>query len=91
MFTKSLAVEFSSKGITINGIAPGLTLTPTAENRYDAGQFDALIKRIPRGRAGEKSDIAGLAVFLATDKADFIAGQTIFVDGGQTIDGFIVK
>ena len=72
--------------IRINGIAPGRTETPSnQELMNDSTGWQAIIDRIPLGRAGLPEDYAGLAVLLASDAASFITGTTILCDGGYTI------
>lgn len=83
-FTKSCAVELASKGIQANAVLPGLIVTDmSARARKRAG--DKLLERIPVERFGEPDDVANLIVFLASDYADYITGQTICVDGGMSI------
>ena len=87
-YTRSLAVELAHKGIRVNAIAPGWV---TVENYFKAipgfNEEDAkkvAAEKIPLGRSGEKGEIAKLAVFLCSDDAGFIVGQTIVADGGTT-------
>jgi NAD(P)-dependent dehydrogenase (short-subunit alcohol dehydrogenase family) len=82
-FTKALALELAAHGITVNAISPGMTDTalPRA-NRTEADML-AHAQRIPLGRIAQPQDIAGPAVFLASDAARFITGQTLFVNGGS--------
>jgi gluconate 5-dehydrogenase len=82
---KQLATEWAAHGIRVNGIAPTFTRTPLVE-RYlsDPGFYSALVNRIPLGRICETADLAGIALFLASDASAFITGQNIFVDGGVT-------
>ena len=89
MLTKSLGVELIKHGINVNGIAPGLIHTK-AIDRYSERDLTAFNRKIPFGGGGLPADIAALAVFLADkSKSRFIVGQTITVDGGQSIDGAI--
>lgn len=89
MMTKSLAVELVAHGINVNGIAPGLIHTK-ALDRYSEHDLDSFNRKIPFGAGGSPADIAELAVFLADkNRSRFIVGQTITVDGGQSIDGSI--
>lgn len=82
---KQLASEWARYGIRVNGIAPTFTRTPLVE-RYlgDPDFYSALVARIPLGRVCETIDLAGIAVFLASDASAFITGQNVFVDGGVT-------
>jgi NAD(P)-dependent dehydrogenase (short-subunit alcohol dehydrogenase family) len=82
---KQLATEWAPHGIRVNGIAPTFTRTPLVEGYLSDPEFyGALVKRIPLGRVCETADLAGIAVFLASDASAFITGQNIFVDGGVT-------
>lgn len=81
MLTRSLALDLAPE-IRVNGIAPGAILWPT--QGMPAKEKDAIISQTPLGRTGEVSDIASLAVFLATD-AGYITGQVIAVDGGRSL------
>jgi 3-oxoacyl-[acyl-carrier protein] reductase len=79
--TKSAAKELGSRGITVNAIAPGFINTPMTQQLTEK-QIEASLARVPLGRMGEPADIAHLAAFLASDKASYITGQVICVDGG---------
>ena len=79
--TKSTAKELSSRRITANCIAPGYIATDMTDNLSDAVKED-LEKQIPLGRIGSPDDIANMVLFLASDEASYITGQTITVDGG---------
>jgi NAD(P)-dependent dehydrogenase (short-subunit alcohol dehydrogenase family) len=82
---KQLATEWAPFSIRVNGIAPTFTRTPlVADYLNDPDFYQGLVNRIPMGRICETSDLAGLAVFLASDASSFITGQNIFVDGGVT-------
>lgn len=82
-FTRSLCNEWASKGINVNGIAPGYMETNNTEQiRNDSKRNDAILERIPQGRWGRPEDIAGAAIFLASEASDYINGFTIAVDGG---------
>ncbi len=82
---KQLATEWAKYGIRVNGIAPTFTRTPLVETYLnDPDFYNGLVNRIPMGRVCETSDLAGIAVFLASDASAFITGQNIFVDGGVT-------
>lgn len=80
--TKSFALEFASRGITFNCIAPGFIRTPMTDV-LTQDQKNAMLSKIPQTRFGEPSDIANTAVFLASDEAEYITGQTLHVNGGM--------
>lgn len=84
-FVKGVAIELAPHGIRANGIAPGLIRTAqTLDPVHSVGEegLQAFIPNIPLGRIGDASDIADVAVFLASDKARYMTGQTLTVDGG---------
>src|SRR6202158_1561572 len=83
--TKSAALEAASSGVRVNAVAPGPIETGML-NRFTgtAERKAALLKTVPLGRVGEPADIARAAVFLASEKASFITGQILTVDGGKT-------
>jgi len=83
--TKSAALEAASTGVRINAVAPGPIETAML-NRFTgtAERKAALLKTVPLGRVGDPADIARAAVFLASEKASFITGQILTVDGGKT-------
>ncbi|MEM7494342.1 MAG: 3-oxoacyl-[acyl-carrier-protein] reductase [Pseudomonadota bacterium] len=83
-FTKSLAQEVGSRGITANTIAPGFIESPMTDVLPDA-QKEALLKQIPTGKLGQGDDIASAAVFLASDEAAYVTGQTLHVNGGMAM------
>jgi 3-oxoacyl-[acyl-carrier protein] reductase len=80
-FTKALAAEVASRGITVNCIAPGFVVTPMTDALDDA-QRSAITQRIPLGRLGTPADVAAAVVYLAADEAGWITGQTLHVNGG---------
>src|ERR1700722_4732581 len=83
MLTRDLSIELAPLGITINSIAPGAIETPINKALLnDPVKLDALLENIPLKRLGEPSDVASVAVFLASDESSYITGTTIFVDGG---------
>jgi 3-oxoacyl-[acyl-carrier protein] reductase len=82
--TKSAAKEIGSRGITVNCIAPGYIATDMT-NQLDDQAKDLLISQIPLGRIGSPDDIAATALFLASDEAGYITGQTFTVDGGMVM------
>ena len=83
-FSKSIAKEFASRGITSNAVAPGYIRTEMTAKLPQAVQ-DEVLKVIPMQRFGEPADVAGVCMFLASPAADYITGQTIVVDGGLVI------
>lgn len=83
-FTRACAVELGVKGIQVNAVLPGMIMTEMSVRvRKRAGA--EILERIPLSRFGEPSDVANLVLFLASDKADYITGQAISVDGGLSI------
>lgn len=81
--TKTLAIEWGKQGVRVNAIAPGLIQTDMTSNVWNSSFGAAYIeRRIPVGRIGQPRDIGGAVVFLASDAADFIHGETIAIDGG---------
>lgn len=82
--TKATAKELASRNITVNAIAPGFVETEMTDKLADSVK-EAAVKTIPLGRFGSAEEIADAAVFLASDKAKYITGQTICVDGGIAI------
>jgi glucose 1-dehydrogenase len=84
--TRTLALEFAGRGIRVNGIGPGATVTPI--NRAwidDPVKKEQVESHIPLARAGTADEMGGVACFLASDDGAYITGQTIFVDGGLTL------
>jgi len=81
-FTKSLARELGSRGITVNAVAPGFIDTDMTR-ALPAEQREALIKQVPAGRLGTPEDIAAAVVFLASASASYITGDTLHVNGGM--------
>ena len=79
--SKSAAKELAPRGITVNAIAPGYIATDMTDQITDQAK-ESLITKIPLGRIGSPSDIAASALFLASDEAGYITGQTLTVDGG---------
>jgi len=84
-FTKSAALEYAARGIRINAVCPGLIWTPMADQMVAAGQGEALKameKSIPMGRVGRPEEIADAVLWLCSDAASYVTGQSISVDGG---------
>jgi glucose 1-dehydrogenase len=83
MLMRTIAVELAAHGITVNNIAPGAVDTPIdAATKAAPEKYAALLHEIPLGRMGQPAEIAGLAVFLASDAAAYITGSTYVIDGG---------
>jgi 3-oxoacyl-[acyl-carrier protein] reductase len=82
--SKSIAAEVASRGITVNCIAPGFIVTAMTDALKD-DQRDALLQAIPAGRLGEVDDVAAGVVFLASDEAAYVTGQTLHVNGGMAM------
>ena len=83
-FTKSMARELASRGITVNAVAPGFIQTDMTSKLTDE-QKAKLTQNIPMGRLGSPEDIAKVVAFLCSNDADYITGQVIAVDGGMTM------
>ena len=84
-FTKSAALEYAARGIRINAICPGLIWTPMADQMVAGGQGEALKameKSIPMGRVGRPEEIAYAVLWLSSEAASYVTGQSISVDGG---------
>ena len=86
LMMKSIAQEVAPHRIRVNSICPGAIRTPINRDAWDTPQaYESLLKLIPYKRIGEVEDIGRVAVFLASDDADYIHGASIFVDGGMTL------
>jgi NAD(P)-dependent dehydrogenase (short-subunit alcohol dehydrogenase family) len=86
--TRSLAVEWSKKGVTVNAIAPGVFRTELNAQLLDSTpRGKELLMRTPMGRFGKTEELIGAAVYLASDGASFVTGQTLVVDGGFLASG----
>jgi NAD(P)-dependent dehydrogenase (short-subunit alcohol dehydrogenase family) len=85
--TRALALEWAPFNVNVNAIGPGVTHTDINRQYFQdhPEALQAFINDIPVGRAGQVDDCIGAAVFLASDAADFITGQTLIIDGGMTI------
>ena len=83
--TKHIAAEFGKFGIRCNAIAPGTIATQRNWERLTTEQRVDIVSSIPLGRAGKPEEIAGVALMLASDYCSFVNGQTVVVDGGETI------
>ena len=89
--TTTLALEWSGRGIRVNGIAPGIIRTELHRSLVEQGKLDPskLRARAPMGRLGEVDDVVGPAIFLASDEAAYITGHTLVVDGGWLCNGYV--
>ncbi|RKQ70779.1 3-oxoacyl-[acyl-carrier-protein] reductase [Litorimonas taeanensis] len=83
-FSKSLAQEVASRGITVNTIAPGFIRSPMTDELNEE-QRSATLARIPAGELGAGDDIAAAAVYLASQEANYVTGQTLHVNGGMAM------
>jgi acetoacetyl-CoA reductase len=81
-FTRALAKENASKGVTVNAVAPGYTDTPMV-SAVPESVMKTLLAQIPLGRLGKPDEIAAAVVFLASDTSAFITGETLAVNGGH--------
>jgi glucose 1-dehydrogenase len=84
--TRTLALEYAGRGIRVNAIGPGATVTPINRAWIDDPEKRAMVtQHIPMGRAGDAEEMAAVTAFLLSDESAYITGQTIFVDGGLTL------
>jgi 3-oxoacyl-[acyl-carrier protein] reductase len=81
---KSIAAEYAKRGVTANAIAPGFIATAMTDKLNDK-QREAILSRVPAGRLGTGADVAAAAVFLASDEAAYVTGQTVHVNGGMAM------
>lgn len=84
-YTKSSAVELARYGIRVNGVAPGYVDTPMTHEYIHSERESEFLARIPLGRYAEVEDLEGTFVFLASPASDYMIGQLLVLDGGQTI------
>jgi meso-butanediol dehydrogenase/(S,S)-butanediol dehydrogenase/diacetyl reductase len=87
-FTRQLAVDYGRKGLRVNSICPGPTLSPRVKGYFDSGRADpqGTLQKVMLSRFAECDEIASVAAFLVSDAASFVHGASILVDGGQTIN-----
>ena len=83
-FTKALAQEIASRGVTANCVAPGFIASPMTDALND-GQRDAILGRIPAQRLGTGEDVAAAVTYLSSDEAAYVTGQTLHVNGGMAM------
>jgi NAD(P)-dependent dehydrogenase (short-subunit alcohol dehydrogenase family) len=86
-YTKTAALELAPHGIRVNALAPDFTMTEGLESIAHPGVIDHVRHMVPMGRAGHVDEMAGAAVFLASDLSAYVTGQTIHVDGGTSASG----
>ncbi|WP_346922839.1 SDR family oxidoreductase [Glutamicibacter creatinolyticus] len=84
--TRAMTAEWAGHGIQVNGIAPGYIHTEMTQNLVDDEQFNSwILGRTPANRWGTVADLAGPAIWLASDGSNYVNGQTIFIDGGMSV------
>jgi 3-oxoacyl-[acyl-carrier protein] reductase len=81
---KSIAQEYAKRNVTANCIAPGFITSPMTDKLNDK-QREAILARVPAGRIGAGADVAAAAVYLASDEAAYVTGQTLHVNGGMAM------
>jgi len=86
--TRQLAVDYGPKGLRVNSICPGPTMSPRVRGYFDSGRADSqgTLRKVMLGRFAQCEEIANVAAFLVSDAASFVHGASILVDGGQTIN-----
>lgn len=89
MLTKNGALEMTPDGVRVNAILPGLVETPLTKRHFDnPAAHAAFLQRIPMGRAAQPEDIAGPALFLASEEARYVSGASLLVDGAWAVSGY---
>ena len=83
-FSKALAQEVAARNVTVNCVAPGFIASPMTDALNEA-QRDTILSRIPAGRLGQGSDVAAACVYLASEEAAYVTGQTLHVNGGMAM------
>jgi len=78
--TKSLSIELASRGVTVNAVAPGIIATAMSDGKFDATTIERMV---PMKRVGQPAEVADLVAFLASDRAAYITGQIISINGGM--------
>jgi 3-oxoacyl-[acyl-carrier protein] reductase len=81
---KSVAQEYARRNVTANCIAPGMIATPMTD-KLNEKQREAILSRIPAGRLGTPAEIAGAVIYLASDEAAYVTGQTLHINGGMAM------
>jgi NAD(P)-dependent dehydrogenase (short-subunit alcohol dehydrogenase family) len=85
--TETLASEWATRGVRVNGIAPGFFMTPLNRDRMSAERKANALRRTPMGRFGELDELVGAAIYLASPSASYVTGEIIRVDGGYLAAG----
>ena len=88
--TRQFGVEAAEWGVTVNAVAPGPVETPLIKQMHGGGTVDTYARMVPMRRYGRTDEVAHAVIFLASDKASFITGETIAVDGGFLASGLFV-
>ncbi|MGG7037094.1 MAG: SDR family oxidoreductase, partial [Flavobacterium sp.] len=86
-FTRSLSANLISRGIRVNGVAPGPVWTPLIPSSFPADEVSKFGTDSPMKRPGQPVELAGAYVFLASEKASYISGQFIHINGGEIVNG----
>ena len=87
MLTRTMALELAGQGVTVNNVAPGMIMTPINQEAADDPELRRRMEsHIPLGRAGQPEEVAALVVFLASEAGAYITGQSLFIDGGLSIN-----
>jgi 3-oxoacyl-[acyl-carrier protein] reductase len=81
---KSLAQEYARRGVTANCVAPGFIHTPMTD-KLSEKQREAILARVPASRLGTPAEVAAAVVYLASNEADYVTGQTLHVNGGMAM------
>ena len=84
-FVRTAALEYARENITVNAVEPGYILTEAMKTLGDEEELKAMAQCIPKGAMGSPEDVAHAMLFMASDEASYITGQTIVVDGGSTL------